>query len=311
MRNFKKLFAMGTALAMAIIMNVSAFAAAGDSAEDPITGAYDDVNNAVLVSAIKDVLPMTSGQYTVVVIPVLGEEDELTDDNIHYINQADSQDAIWNDNAKWGTPDALEDGVYIVRVGDEAGNVSETYFRVGEEQSAGPKVTFMNGTTTVATVDTVGGKATLPETNPTLLANDGYVATNYEFVEWVTVEVVNSKEVTTSFTADTVVEVDTIVYPKFKAQFTKSGAYFDLKRGDVNLDKNVNTGDRTQVQRFYKTGVGSNTGRVVSEYLDNEMYKLGDINLDKRINTGDRTQVQRFYKTGAGSAGDLYYVINK
>ena len=180
MRNFKKLVAMGTALAMAMIMSISAFAAAGDSVNEPITDAYAD--GAVVVSAIKDALPtMTEGaQYTVVVVPV-GEQ--ITDSNIYYINQADGADNVWATTTTCGTPTTFADGDYVVRVGDEAGNVDETYFRIGSTEEPpvqeGPKVTFMNGTTTFATVDTVDGKATLPATNPELVAPTGYLATAY------------------------------------------------------------------------------------------------------------------------------------
>lgn len=139
MKNFKKLIAMGAALAMAMIMSVSAFAA-GETANDPITGAYAD--GAVVVSAIKAALPtMTEGaQYTVVVVPV-GEE--ISDSNIHYINQAAGNDAVWAESTTWGTPEDLEDldaDTYVVRIGDEAGNVEEIYFRVGEEQSSDPEL---------------------------------------------------------------------------------------------------------------------------------------------------------------------------
>ena len=300
---------MGTALAMAIIMNVSAFADAGDSAEDPITGAYDDVNNAVLVSAIKDALPeMTSGQYTVVVIPVLGEDEVITDSNIHYINQADGADAIWADSAKWGTPDALADGMYIVRVGDEAGNVSETYFRVGEEQSAGPKVTFMNGTTTFATVDTVGGKATLPTEVPTLAKVDGYATSTYTFVEWVTVAEVDGKEVLTPFTADTVVEADTTVYPKFKSNFVY---------GDVTGEGTVNTTDRGYLHMYIKSNgvnVRGQTAKPISALLENTVVG-GDVTGEGTVNTTDRGYLHMYIKSNGvnvrGQTTKPYYVVNR
>ena len=143
----------------------------------------------------------------------------------------------------------MADGTYVVRVGDEAGHVDEIYFRVGSTQppvQQGPKVTFMNGTTMVATVDTVDGKATLPATNPTLDA--------YTFVEWV-------DENDTTFTADTVVETDTTVYPKFESNFII---------GDVNADGVVSVSDSAVIT---KRLIGGET-----EFTDEDgnAFKLGE-----------------------------------
>lgn len=189
----------------------------------------------------------------------------------------------------------------------DEGSTTLTLYAIYEEHSvatpADITVTFMNGADTFATATAVDGKVSLPETNPTLTASSGYAATSYAFVGWVTAD---GKE----FTANTTVEEDTTVYPKFKAQITVKGVVTDLINGDVNLDGKVNTADRGQIQLYYKQGKGS-AGTVISEYLDAEKYKTGDIDANSKINTADRGQVQLYYKQGKGNAGTLFYYINK
>lgn len=311
MRNFKKLIAMGTALAMAIIMNVSAFADGDGTQANPYTNAYD--NGAVVVSAIKAALPtMTEGaQYTVVVVPV-GEE--ISDSNIHYINQADGSDAIWATTTTWGTPAALADGTYVVRVGDEAGNVDETYFRIGSTQppvQQGPKVIFKNGATLVEEVASVDGKIVLTQTVPTLVATEGYAADGYEFVEWV-------NENGTAIAEGSDITEDIIVYPKFKAQIINNNELIDMVYGDVTGDGVILPLDKTylnlQISAGRKMGI---TNEQVSPLLYSTdgtvLIVTGDVTGDGVILPLDKTYLNLHISAGRkmGKTNENYYVVNK
>ena len=141
MRNLKKMAALGAAAVMALSMNVSAFASVAGSA----TASYTD--GKVILNSLADI--DATHQWTVVVISLADQNENLTADKLYYINQGNSGDTFWTDGM--GTKTELTDGDYIVRIGGETIDTVDKLIEIPLKVSAsgGTKIiTFYMGDVT-------------------------------------------------------------------------------------------------------------------------------------------------------------------
>ena len=199
----------------------------------------------------------------------------------------------------------MADGTYVVRVGDEAGNVDETYFKVGSTQPpAGPKVIFKNGATLVEEVASVDGEIVLTATVPTFAEAEGtdYAATTFTFVEWV-------KADGTAIAEGDAITEDLTVYPKYDT---------GLIHGNVNnsgLSKNKIDGtDRAAVHQkvAYKEDIAM-VGKLVSSLSTDIMGNVNNSGLSKnKIDGTDRAAIHQkvAYKEDIAMVNQKIYVIN-
>lgn len=120
MKTLKKIVAVTAALSTVACLSVSAFAT---------TATYSDDANTVAVTDYGTLA--ADAQYTVVVVPA--DAEEITQDNIYYINQAgtaDFEDLLASLALKDGTPN----GTYEVRFGtDSTTGIEAATFKIPTE----------------------------------------------------------------------------------------------------------------------------------------------------------------------------------
>ena len=133
MKNLKKFAAFGIAAAMTVSMGVSAFA--------EVTGTASYENGTV---KLKDLAGLDAEhQWTVVVIDKDKETNNLTAEDLYYINQGTNGETFWTDGM--GTKTELKDGDYIIRIGGETlDTVVEIPLKVSTT-SEGEEITFKHG----------------------------------------------------------------------------------------------------------------------------------------------------------------------
>jgi len=159
----KKLVALGAAAAMSMTMCVNVFAASEVSegavdasyagAKASYTGTFKDAEGNTLVAA-------DGTQMTVVVLKEIAQNDDLSNDDIEYINQDVASAALYTDmgtkNDLLATDEngnAIYAGNYVIRVGfyDAKGawHLAEGTFTIGTKQtSTGKKVVIYHGDVT-------------------------------------------------------------------------------------------------------------------------------------------------------------------
>ena len=206
------------------------------------------------------------------------------------------------DVAKLNAADAAdsdEDIDYAIAVaigGTGVATPSKTLITYSAEDNA-IYVTFMNGAETVDSVATVGGKAVLTATVPTLAADPAYATTAYTFVGWVDAD-------GNAVTAETPIAGNTTAYAKFQSNYTT---------GDVTGDKKVIAKDRGMIHNFIKTGANADTVKIKVSHLLPDTVVTGDVTGDGKVIAKDRGMIHNFIKTGANadSVNVPIYVVNK
>lgn len=129
MKNLKKVAAFGLAAAMSVSMGVSAFAAVSATSDNANFASYENgvakLNNTGLITA--------DNQWTVVIIDKSKANDNLSADDLYYINQGTNADDFWFTNGM-GTKVDLTTLVnetttskdFVIRIGGDSASIAES-----------------------------------------------------------------------------------------------------------------------------------------------------------------------------------------